>query len=473
MLEDLAASLPKTYIHCQELHVYINKKMVDFHYWEKRLVELTEFTIKVDPENPWHSSQDWKNPKKADTMRIFCGFDPDRCRNNKSSGAAYSLYIYSRASGRLIQLLGDARADLRLTGGGSDYCQGLTILLDDYEGTLPLNPTKQDISFGMEEHGQVKKENLYSWIAAVSHFFWYMQKDAFGLKADISSAVASCYEACQDLDKVEPLGSGDFNRYEDVVWRNVMGKIRSSNRARCKKMMGDDTAVPLDAPEKPHTVKLASRKRSNTQRRNKVRSSLDADLSSDEDDTYEEAMLPPNATQHAEEVKRLQKLVKEGEDSRAHLLRVKAVQGERIQELMEKTEEEAAAQSKWRSKKTQMKRESRESQKRVIALEKELRESRERVAELEQQRQSEGRSIKSDPDASSSDLANRALSRRLQDAEENRQMTETIAQQAQAQIQNMESLINGMREQISTLRRQNQKLKSRSRSSHVYDLTDE
>jgi cell division septum initiation protein DivIVA len=62
-----------------------------------------------------------------------------------------------------------------------------------------------------------------------------------------------------------------------------------------------------------------------------------------------------------------------------------------------------------------------------------LRESREKVAELEQQLQSEGH-MKSNPDASSSDLTNRTFRHRLQDAEENRQMTEAMAQQAQAQI---------------------------------------
>lgn len=49
----------------------------------------------------------------------------------------------------------DARNTLGLTGGGTVYCQGLTIIVDDVEGHLPLDPTKQGIAFGNESHGNV------------------------------------------------------------------------------------------------------------------------------------------------------------------------------------------------------------------------------------------------------------------------------------------------------------------------------
>jgi hypothetical protein len=103
----------------------------------------------------------------------------------------------------------------------------------------------------------------------MSHFFWYMQKeDAFGREGEISSAVASCYEACQSLDKVKPLDSGDFDPYKDVKWHNSMGKIRSSKKvAQWKKVKDEDTVVPLDAPNTLFTVKVDSIKRTTTQRR--------------------------------------------------------------------------------------------------------------------------------------------------------------------------------------------------------------
>ena len=54
-----------------------------------------------------------------------------------------ALYVYSRQSGRLITHYRDARTMLSLRAGGSEFCSGLRIILDDSEGHLPLNPTKQ------------------------------------------------------------------------------------------------------------------------------------------------------------------------------------------------------------------------------------------------------------------------------------------------------------------------------------------
>lgn len=50
--------------------------------------------------------------------------------------------------------------------------QGLTILIDDIEGRLPLNPTKQDVAFGEQAHGKVHKDNLFTWVGCVTKFFY-------------------------------------------------------------------------------------------------------------------------------------------------------------------------------------------------------------------------------------------------------------------------------------------------------------
>ena len=44
---------------------------------------------------------------------------------------------------RLIKDYRDARGELLLSAGGTDFCQGLTIVVNDKHGMLPLNPTKQ------------------------------------------------------------------------------------------------------------------------------------------------------------------------------------------------------------------------------------------------------------------------------------------------------------------------------------------
>lgn len=103
--------------------------------------------------------------------RVYVGFDAQIVKDNseKKCGA---LYVYSRQSGRLIMHHVDARTMLGLQAGGSDFCSGLRIILDDSEGHLPLNPTKQDIAFSEKACGDILRENLYSWIGAVTFLFY-------------------------------------------------------------------------------------------------------------------------------------------------------------------------------------------------------------------------------------------------------------------------------------------------------------
>ena len=41
------------------------------------------------------------------------------------------------------------------------FCQGLTVIIDDIGGHLPLNPTKEQIAFGEEDRGEIHKDNLF------------------------------------------------------------------------------------------------------------------------------------------------------------------------------------------------------------------------------------------------------------------------------------------------------------------------
>lgn len=72
----------------------------------------------------------------------------------------------------MIQYDEDARLILGLTGGGTDFCQALTVIVDDSEGHLPLDPTKQYIAFGNQERGNMHEENLFSVVHAVVKFYW-------------------------------------------------------------------------------------------------------------------------------------------------------------------------------------------------------------------------------------------------------------------------------------------------------------
>ena len=107
-------------------------------------------------------------------MRLFLGFDRYRITDPDTEAETgerrekknASLHFYSRQSGRLIKSEPDARHMLGLTTGSSTYGSALTIIIDDIGGNLPLSPTKQEISFGLENKGEVHEENLVAWVGA-------------------------------------------------------------------------------------------------------------------------------------------------------------------------------------------------------------------------------------------------------------------------------------------------------------------
>ena len=145
LMNQLRDEMPRQYIHVPStLDVRVDNKPIAFSYWQQRLVELTSFQVKVDPHHPFTTAQDWRDPAEGYTLRIYVGFDPI----HQEKGSAFaSLLVYSRQSGRLIKHSKDALGVLGLPTGGTDYAQGLTILVDDFHGKLPLNATKQDVSF--------------------------------------------------------------------------------------------------------------------------------------------------------------------------------------------------------------------------------------------------------------------------------------------------------------------------------------
>ena len=151
-IQELREAIPRTYLHIPHSFDFrignssSNREKIVFHYWTQRMVELSSFTVKLNDSVLWHDEENhhFGNTYK---LRVFVGFDRFRI-NDSEAGKAGSLYIYSRQSGRLIKHEPDARFLLGLSTGGSTYCSGLTVLIDDIRGMLPLNPTKQDIGFG-------------------------------------------------------------------------------------------------------------------------------------------------------------------------------------------------------------------------------------------------------------------------------------------------------------------------------------
>jgi len=159
LLNDLASKLPRYYIHIDSVKLQVDGKPFSCAYWHRRLVEFTKFQVSVDKKHPVDTK---KNTASCYPLQVFVGFDPVRM-------GSLALFIYSRKSGRLIRHYDDARNMLGLSHSGSDYCQGMTVIVDDYYGMLPLTPSKQDIAFSEESGGEAHEHNFFSWIGAVRY----------------------------------------------------------------------------------------------------------------------------------------------------------------------------------------------------------------------------------------------------------------------------------------------------------------
>ena len=135
LMKELESEIPRTYLHIPDLLDFkIDDKKITFKWWPQRLVELTVLDVNINTRIPWKQKFDPTNEHEHSYgLRIFVGFDAMRITES-SAGKEGSLYVYSRQSGRLISHHPDARTLLNLSGGGTMFCQGLTVIIDDAGG---------------------------------------------------------------------------------------------------------------------------------------------------------------------------------------------------------------------------------------------------------------------------------------------------------------------------------------------------
>jgi len=229
LLNELGELLPSTYLHLSNTKIFIQQKPVSFHHWEQRLVELTCFPIQVSTSvDIWQEDEtegecEEKNVAQpltdATKLRVYVGFDPSR------TPTSTSLHIYSRGCGRLIKHLPDARNELSLSTGGTQYCQGLTVILDDYESTLPLTPTKQDIT-----PTATHRRNIFAWLRAVAHTFWQFHFEKYLSKGALTDALDfAIKDEKHRKENFIPLAEFDsFTKFDGIEWskRSVAGVER-------------------------------------------------------------------------------------------------------------------------------------------------------------------------------------------------------------------------------------------------------
>mmetsp|Transcript_12301 Transcript_12301/g.26867 ORF Transcript_12301/g.26867 Transcript_12301/m.26867 type:complete len:787 (-) Transcript_12301:721-3081(-) len=192
LLRDMKEQMPKIYLHVPESFDFrIKNSNLEFKHWSKRLVEFTSFTVRVGKKVEWQQTvgkHDVIDGSVYD-LRVFVGFDGWRITDRDAKKEA-TLHIYSRQSGRLISTVPDARTLLSLTAGGTQFCQALTILIDDYKGMLPLNPTKQEVAFGVEATGEIHKENLFKSVGSIVTYFYHYNLKKYGKKKMLTEAIS-------------------------------------------------------------------------------------------------------------------------------------------------------------------------------------------------------------------------------------------------------------------------------------------
>ena len=272
LMREIKAALPSQYIHIpKHFDVKIGLEKVYFNYWQCRLVDLSVFHVKIDPDNSIIVSDDWKDPMLGYNVRIFLGFDPIRFVDsedpNSTETKALSLNLYSRQSGRLIRHDPDGRSALGLFAGGSTFCQGLTVIVDDFAGQLPLNPTKQDLAFSNHANGQVHEKNLYLWLnAIVGGYYKYVVDQHFkGRKGDLSKGVKKRAKStetlfrqrCDPKFKIKSLAEAHYTSYTnaELPFRRWADKVIC-----CQHMM---TNARIEGDDSRSLVKVEQKKTRN------------------------------------------------------------------------------------------------------------------------------------------------------------------------------------------------------------------
>ena len=155
----------------------------------------------------------------------------------------------------------DARNILGLTGGGTVYCQGLTIIVDDIDGHLPLDPTKQGIAFGNESHGNVHEENLYAVVHAVTIFYYNYHKNKFGGSSGILRKKIEEFSDADLPENVKTCRNSELTDYGVLFILTKGNRIQVDRTCYEDEIVGNDTyfrLIPDDAQIKQNAAKKSA-----------------------------------------------------------------------------------------------------------------------------------------------------------------------------------------------------------------------
>merc|ERR1712194_651153 len=254
LMKELESEIPRTYLHIPDLLDFkIDDKKITFKWWPQRLVELTVLDVNINTRIPWKQKFDPTNEHEHSyRLRVFVGFDAMRITDS-IAGKEGSLYVYSRQSGRLISHHPDARTLLNLSAGGTMFCQGLTVIIDDAGGNLPLSPTKQEVSFGEENHGEIHKENLMAWVGGAVHFYYSHHLHKCEAKKTVLTRKVARFggDVLLKNRQLKILSSSSLTTY-DVSFKSI-GKTIRVDKSSAREIVGADTLYRI-APKRNSTT---------------------------------------------------------------------------------------------------------------------------------------------------------------------------------------------------------------------------
>jgi len=207
---------------------------------------------------------------------------------------------------------------LNILSGSTDFKQGLTIILDDYNSTLPLNPTKQDLSFAFKEYGETHKVNLNCWLSGITSFFWKYHFEGTGnsSKAKLRQYVtdaATLFDNAIASKGVRPLSEMEPIRFKNLKWSQkkvaaedeegrdasyMKLQVTGPCRQKAKLLKGRDTLVQLSdldsskQDQKERDAKKKTKKRRKAPARGTSKKKAKVSDESDDEES-EEASIPP------------------------------------------------------------------------------------------------------------------------------------------------------------------------------------
>ncbi|GFH55572.1 hypothetical protein CTEN210_12048 [Chaetoceros tenuissimus] len=323
LIDDMKKGLPEHYLHVpQFFQVWFEEHRVKFNHWPNRLANLTRFNVRIPKDQEIdqdilnsilnRSGTDNGNRVNDHSLNIYLGFDAIKIEEKGQKAA--SLYFYSRKFGRLIKSENDGRGMLWLSAGSTNYCQALTIIVDDISGALPLNPTKQDFAFGEHDNGQVWKQNLLKWVSAVTkvYYNYYLMDVCKRQKKLLTDLVKSLHNRAKEKQKKFLMSDPNHSKaiderrvstFEGLQWDFKSHKIvlTPSSKKVMKYNIGEDIDLFFDTTQASNRTQPQRKNVSNTTATEEMPEQNNAQNGDDErcnaeDETYDQDMTLALAT---------------------------------------------------------------------------------------------------------------------------------------------------------------------------------